>query len=74
MSERLRIAMQAALVVIVAVEGDVERAERDFELERLVQALRDPHAAGVDSDQTRFRPHRGPHLLRERLEQLLGVG
>ena len=74
MSERCDVAVQAARLVVVAIEGDVERAEREAWAERLVQPLGDPDAAGVDADQTRLRPHRGPHLLDERLQQLLGIG
>src|SRR5688572_8261584 len=60
--------------VIVAVEGDVERAERNFEPQRCVQAFGEPDAAGVDSDQAGFAPDFGAHFFGERLEQLLGVG
>src|SRR6185436_16720978 len=69
-----RVAVQAAPVVVVAIVGDVERAESGGGPESLMKPLRDPHAAGMDADQAGFRPHRGPQLLDERLQQLLGVG
>ena len=60
------------LDVVVAFNG--QAVADSAQLQRLVQPLRDPDAAGVDAYQTRFRPHCGPHLLDQRCQQLLGIG
>src|SRR5262249_43135142 len=62
----LYVAVQTALVVIVAIEGNVEGTQPHGGFECGVEPFSDPHSAGVNPDQTRFRPHRGPHAFRER--------
>jgi hypothetical protein len=47
----LLLGVQAALVIVVAVEGDVDRTGRNLQAERRMQAFGDPDAAGVDADQ-----------------------
>src|SRR4051812_26440428 len=52
----LRIVLQSARGVVVAIEGDVHEAERRRKGKQLVQALREPGAAGIDTDHGRLRP------------------
>ena len=66
--------MQPYFSLIVAIDGNVQGAAGCCECERAVQALGEPHAAGMNADQTGFRPDIGPHFLGERLQKLLGVG
>jgi hypothetical protein len=66
--------VQADFLVVVAIERHVQRSQRHCEAERPVQPLGEPHAPGMDADETCLRPDFGPHFLGERLQELFGVG
>src|SRR3954453_725224 len=61
------------LLVVIAPECDIDRADRRKQGQHLVQALGNPHAAGINSDQRRGRPGVPTDLLGEVAEQALCV-
>ncbi len=69
----LRAGMQALAGVVVAVEGDVDRAQRLGDAELGVQALGQPQAAGVDADERGGGADVGADLLGELPAQGFGV-
>ncbi len=70
---RLHRLVEARLAVVVAVERDVEPAERDLEPELAVQALGEPGAAGVDADHPGRRRDRRLELLDQLRAKGFGV-
>src|SRR3954468_3820371 len=69
----LRIVLQAARRIVVAVERDVHQPERSLEVEHRVKALGEPRAAGVEADHRGLGADQRTQLPRELLAQLLGV-
>jgi hypothetical protein len=69
-----RLAVQADAAEVVAVQRDRERAQRHLRAQRAVQALGEPHAAGVDADEAGVLRDHAAHLRDERLDQLLRIG
>jgi hypothetical protein len=69
----LRVVLQAARRVIVAVEGDVHQPERRAEAEQRMQSLGEPCAAGVEPDHGALRPDARLQLRRELRAELFGL-
>ena len=69
----LRFCMQALAGVVVAVEGDVDCAQRLGDAELGMQALGQPQAAGVDADQRGGGRDMRAHLCGELLAQRFGI-
>src|SRR5262245_15243697 len=66
----LRIVLQPARRVIVAVESDVHQAQRRFEAEHRVKPLGEPCAAGIEADHRTLRPDAPPALGDELLAEV----
>jgi hypothetical protein len=60
-------------LVVIAVEGHIDGSHRLLQPERPVQALGQPHATGVDSDQRGVRADLRAHLPGKLVEQGFGV-
>src|SRR5688572_25859995 len=63
----LRVVLQAACRVVVAVESDVHQPQRALHAEHLVKALRQPRPAGIEAHHGAFRPDARPQLADELL-------
>ena len=66
--------MQAASTEIVAVERNIEQAKRGAQAEQGVEAMRNPGAAAVDTDDLRVSLQVRANLLGEFGAVRLGVG
>src|SRR5882672_5192341 len=71
---RLHPAPQAHRVEVIAVEGDVERAQRRRDAQLAVQALGEPCAAGADADEPGGIADPGAQLACELPAQRFSVG
>src|SRR5258708_5573631 len=69
----LRVVLEAARGVVVAVEGDVHEPERRRDAKKLVQALGEPRAAGIEADHRRLRSDERPQLGGELRAKLFRV-
>src|SRR5688500_1122363 len=69
----LRIVLQAARRVVVAVKGDIHQPQGSLDAEHRVQALGEPRAAGIKPDHRASWPDAWLELGRELLAKLLGV-
>ena len=67
----LDLGLQALAAEIVAIERDVDVADRVVAVDHLREALGDPGAARVDADEARVECDRAAHAIGERGERLL---